>query len=250
VCKQWRDSFGAHVQRIQLQQPKQEGFARTLGRKASAAFPYIKAVSIKLHCLLGGGSSRCAADNKDSTKKLAKSTAAMLRPLGKLCTLKKLQLAATDPHTYFGDGPFLYKVPLPFHLLPKLEILDLSCCCHQSSDLLVIARHLPQLQQLILFHPAFEKVTGGSVYTHHYTIWPSANYQAQHIAALAQLPSLQLLEAPLPVDATEAQRVDCKCGKKTHALHLNVGQHLMTMSMSKENVDTYQANLGNHRLLA
>jgi hypothetical protein len=222
VCKQWRDIFGANVQHVQLQQPKQEGPARALGRKVSAAFPGIHAVSVQLYCtdfrttfVLDGPDSSSMAGAEAPPHGLANSTAAMLRPLGKLCTLKKLQLAAADPHTYFGDGPFLYKVPLPFHLLPKLEILDLSRCCHQPSDLLVIARHLPQLQQLILFHPSFDKVTGGSVHTNNQLLWPSADYQAQHIAALAQLPRLQLLEAPLPVDATEAQRVDCECGEKS-----------------------------------
>ena len=218
ICKQWRSSFGAHVQHMQLCQPKTEAAARSLGRKLSAAFPSIQTLSVELYCepflqvsVLMGGSSSSSGQTPEE-KAAAGSAAALLRPIGKLTGLRKLQLTALNPHCFGGAGPFPYKVPLQVHLLPKLQTLDLSRCCHQSSDLLVIARHLQHLQQLTLFHPSFTKVSGSCVYLNRYVLRPSANYQAQHLAALAQLPQLQLLETPLPVKATLSERLDCESG--------------------------------------
>ena len=157
VCKQWRSSFGAQVQHALLCQPKKEAASRILGRKLSAAFPAIRALSVQLHCepfrflsLLDGGSSSSSSGQTPEARAAGKSVAALLRPIGKLSSLQKLQLIAIDPYRRISDAPFPYKVPLPFHLLPKLQVLDLSRCCHRSSDLLVIAHHLQQLQQLIL----------------------------------------------------------------------------------------------------
>ena len=56
------------------------------------------------------------------------------------------------------------------------------------------------------------KVSGGYVCVDLVELRPSANYQAQHLAALAQLPQLQLLETPLPVHATVDGRSKCKSG--------------------------------------
>ncbi|KAF6254743.1 hypothetical protein COO60DRAFT_289316 [Scenedesmus sp. NREL 46B-D3] len=179
------------------------GTARTLARKAAAAFPCTTTLRIMLyHNEKAELSFDLTADDDAPvctwfpSAKLDRPEAAiiLLRRFGQSVDLQELQLQL--PH--IGRFSSLSKM-LP--LAPRLVVLDLSGCRHQPSDLLAVAEHLQQLQQLLLHCQEFSTLSGcrrssGSA------AWPRMGgntcYEPAHIAALAQLPQLRLLECPVP----------------------------------------------------
>lgn len=97
---------------------------------------------------------------------------------------------------------------------PQLLVLDLSCCAHKPSDLLVLGQYAPGLQELLLHCQAFTTLSGRRI-RHGNPEWGrhggNTRYQPEHLAALARLPHLQLLEVPLPTTIRDdASTVDCK----------------------------------------
>jgi hypothetical protein len=106
-------------------------------------------------------------------------------------------------------------LPALLKAVPQLLVLDLSCCPHNPADLLVVAQHLPGLQELLLHCQAFTTLSGRRI-RHGNPEWGrhggNTRYMPEHIAALACLPHLQLLECPLPSSyAAEQRATDCKC---------------------------------------
>jgi hypothetical protein len=105
-------------------------------------------------------------------------------------------------------------------LVPELRVLDLSGVYHESADLLVIAQHQPHLQQLLLHCRQFTTLAGVSKKVGYGIDWGKEGchtpYEPQHIAALAQLQQLRVLEVPVPTggprtDAAHPWAVSCEC---------------------------------------
>jgi hypothetical protein len=93
-------------------------------------------------------------------------------------------------------------------------VLDLSCCSHKPSDLFVLAEHAPGLQELLLHCQAFNTLSGRRI-RHGNPEWGrhggNTRYEPQHLAAVARLSNLQLLEVPLPaLSLDEGSGAECK----------------------------------------
>lgn len=200
VCKTWSKVFNAEVQKVHVSLPGSAAAAKAVGRQA-AAF---------------ANATLLAVDAKHGS--CAETLVALLRPLRQLHSLQELRLR------YFGTRlPRCLHAALP--LLPQLRVLDLSQCFHSSCDLLIVAQHLKQLQQLLLHCPEFTTLSGRVVgrpsYGWHWEyVGGILPYQPQHVAALAQLPRLRVLECAVPTVCTAEHQVQCEFGWTGSAMQL------------------------------
>jgi hypothetical protein len=136
----------------------------------------------------------------------------LLRQFTKEASLQELQL---QPQ-YIGRFTGISRM-LP--LVLQLRVLDLSDVYHESADLLVIAQHQPHLQQLVLHCGRFATLSGVNRRSA-YDAWSQEGchtpYEPQHIAALAQLQQLRVLEVAVPtggakVNGAHSWAADCEC---------------------------------------
>jgi hypothetical protein len=170
-------------------QPAATHAAQALGHAAAAVFSSTSVLQVSL--------------KRPSTPEAA---VALLRPFRRLRSLQELRVL------YNSTGCRCLPAALP--LLPQLQVLDLTGCFHRSCDLLVIAQHLKQLQQLLLHCPRFVTLSGRVVGHPCFGTWDRVGgfvrYQPQHVAALAQLPRLRVLECTVPTVCTPEHRVNCE----------------------------------------
>jgi hypothetical protein len=207
VCQAWRSSFcgSTTIKKLQLQQPASADEAATLGRTVVQAvtnyFNKVTTVRLKLADVQITPID-LTADDEDAEPELypegqAHSAAgeALLTQLSSSGSwLQQLQLIQ-------GIDQTCTCLPALVKAVPQLRVLDLSCCAHQLHDLLVLAQHAHGLQELLLHCQAFTTLSGQRV-RHGDPEWGrhggNTRYQADHLAALAHLPQLRLLEVPLP----------------------------------------------------
>jgi hypothetical protein len=121
------------------------------------------------------------------------------KPAASAVLLSQLSKGLQQLHLVAGVSQTCTCLPALLSAAPQLIVLDLSCCAHRPDDLLVLAQHAPGLQELLLHCQALTTLSGRRI-RHGNPEWGrhggNARYQPQHIAALAQLPQLQLLEVP------------------------------------------------------
>jgi hypothetical protein len=217
VCHAWRAAFSSSIKQLQLVQPMSASTARKLVRKAAAAFPNTSSLRIMLyHDEHAELSLHLTADedNPAPGRQLDRpeAAAALLRRFSKAASLQELTLQVQHVGRFNGVGKML-------PMVPQLRLLDLCGCRHESADLLVVAQHLPQLQQLLLHCRVFTTLGGVEKRSSHQTWWSEGGhtaYEPAHIAALAQLQQLRLLECPVPTggaksDAGHPWAAECKC---------------------------------------
>ena len=214
VCQAWRGTFSTAVKQLHLEQPASARTALNVGRKAAAAFSKTKTVCLRL--LRYKDPPIDMTDDNVQPELFGSHSlghpaagAALLRQLNKDGRLQHLQLF-TDSTQTCTCLPALLKA------VPQLLVLDLSCCAHQPTDLLVLAEHAPALQELLLHCQAFTTLSGRRI-RHGNPEWGrhggNTRYKVQHIAALTRLPQLQLLECPLTCTTrfeSTQQFTDCK----------------------------------------
>jgi hypothetical protein len=193
VCRAWCTAFAFHVKELHLTR-LQNTEAALLPEAAShqaAAFANARVVTVDLQC-----------------SPLPEKALALLRPLRKLRSLQELRLQLMT-------GLPCRCLPASLPLLPQLQVLDLSGCFHRSGDLLVIAKYLKQLQQLLLHCPRFTTLSGRVMGDWRRDGWERVGgvvrYHPQHIAALAQLPRLRVLECTVPTVCGQERQMQCKC---------------------------------------
>ena len=201
VCQAWRDNFSTSVKQLQLEQPASVRTALTLGRKAAAAFSCATTVRLNLLTVqeppidltADGDGQQPELFGPESLGRPA-AGAALLRQLSKGDRLQHLQLSTRICQTCTC-------LPALLKAVPQLLVLDLSCCPHKSADLLVLAEHTPKLQELLLHCQVFTTLSGRRIKNGN-PEWGrhggNTRYQPVHLAALARLPRLQLLECALP----------------------------------------------------
>jgi hypothetical protein len=142
---------------------------------------------------------------------------ALLRQYTKAVSLQEVQLQLQHIGKFSGISSMLL-------LVPQLRVLDLSECPHESADLLIVARHLQHLQQLLLHCPKFTTLAGcrkSSGDASWARMGGCTSYEPSHVAALAQLPQLRHLECPVPTgdllssvtmaDGSDAHPWACDC---------------------------------------
>jgi hypothetical protein len=210
VCRTWHNVFSAQVQQLRLIQPELAKAAQALGRQAAAAFSNASILQIDL-----------ADFNTPEV------VVALLRPLRQLRSLQELRVLFSS-----FDCRCL---PAALPLLPQLQVLDLTGCFHRSCDLLVIAQHMKQLQQLLLHCPEFVTLSGRVVAHHQYSEWDRiggiVRYRPQHVAALAQLPRLRVLECTVPTVCTPEHRVNCEYCFELHSKTMLSSAHQLPRSV-------------------
>jgi hypothetical protein len=201
VCHAWCAAFSSSIKQLQLVQPMSASTARKLARKAAAAFPCTSALHIMLYhdehaeLSLDLTADEDAPTCLDATKlDRPEAAAALLRQFSKAGSLQALTLQLQQYGRFSGISKML-------PLVPQLLILDLTGCRHESADLLVVAQHLRQLQHLLLHCPAFTTLSGCKKSSDQGWNWPRTGgatcYEPEHIAGLAQLPELRVLECPV-----------------------------------------------------
>lgn len=202
--------------------------ATRLARKAAAAFSHITTLQLQLcfddetaraptvDLTYGDGDDGRVEEADNERQERPAAAAALLRVFSKLPRLQELQLAI-HLGVYDISCASLSKL-LP--LLPQLQVLNLSKCVHKSSDLVVIAQHLPRLQELVLNCPAVAIISGrrpaidrgvGEQYFRKYHQAVGSRYEPQHLAALAALQQLWVLELALLDGAPDAEKAACEC---------------------------------------
>jgi hypothetical protein len=144
VCHEWRTAFRRNTKQLQLVQPMSAGTAWTLARKAAAAFPCASTLRIMLfHTDIETVTFDMTGDDETPVCTSAK----LDRPDAATALLRQYT------GKFSGIGSMLL-------LVPQLRVLDLGECPHKSADLLVVARHLQHLQQLLLHCPYFTTLAG------------------------------------------------------------------------------------------
>jgi hypothetical protein len=189
------------------------GTARTLARKAAAAFPCTTTLRVMLYhddkahisfdMTAEHGAPVCTSNTKLDRPEAA---AALLRQFTKAASLQELQLQLQHIGSFSGISRML-------PLVPQLRVLDLSECHHESADLLVIAQHLQQLQQLLLHCQLFTTLAGcrkssGDACWARMGWGGNTPYEPLHVAALSQLPQLRHLECPVPTGGSRVKMAD------------------------------------------
>lgn len=212
VCQAWCTSFSSHVSKLQLQQPASAYAARRLVRRVAGRFDGISTLHVTL--LEDPVSTWDFTGDEDQPQlcvpgEQQRNSAAvvLMKELGAMGTFQELQVVKpVDSECRC--------LPALLQPMPQLRVLDLSQCAHEPSDLLVIAQNMPQLQQLLLHCPCFTTLSGRRV-RHGDYMWQrhggNTRYQAEHMAALAQLPCLQHLECASPVSLTTQEIRTCEC---------------------------------------
>ena len=226
VCQAWRGTCSTPVKQLQLEQPASAKTALALGRKAAAAFSSATILCLKLLAvqeppidlttddiqldIFGPESLGCPA-----------AGAALLRQLSKAGRLQQLQ-----PFT--GWDQACTCLPALLKAAPQLLVLDLSCCFHNPADLLVLAQLTPKLQQLLLHCQAFTTLSGRRI-RHGNPEWGrhggNTRYRPEHLAALAHLPQLQLLEVALPARGSTQHMANCEWSQWWYPLTMFIQQH-------------------------
>lgn len=239
VCKAWRHVFSTAVQAISLKQSMSVSTAKALSHKAATAFSSITTLQLQLYqdankapawdltCDDSGDGAVVRVEDAGLERPAAAAT--LLRAFSKLLRLQELQLVILRV-PYISCCSSLSKL-LP--LLPQLKVLNLAGCDHESSDLLVIAQHLPALQELVLncpaaaitsgrkLGPALLPPTDSGLWSYGCLMMEGtgkafrrdaagAHYQPEHLAALTALPHLRVLEFTLPDGTPDAEKVACK----------------------------------------
>jgi hypothetical protein len=207
VCHEWRTAFSRSTKQLQLVQPMSAGTARTLARKAAAAFPCAATLLIMLYhddkatvtldMTADDDAPVCTFNTKPDRPEAA---TALLRHFTKVANVQELQLRLQELH--IGSSSSISRM-LP--LVPQLRVLDLSGCPHESADLLVVAQHLQHLQQLLLHCPKFTTLAGckrSSGDASWARMGGCTSYKPSHVAALAQLKQLRHLECPVPTGSS------------------------------------------------
>jgi hypothetical protein len=200
VCHEWRAAFSHNTKQLQLVQPMSAGTARTLARKAAAAFPCASTLRIMLfHSDIETVTFDMTGDDDTPVFTSAKldrpdAATALLRQYTKAVSLQEVQLQLQHIGSFSGISRML-------PLVPQLRVLDLSELRHESADLLIVARHLQHLQQLLLHCPKFTTLAGcrkSSGDASWARMGGSTSYEPCHVAALVQLTQLRHLELPVP----------------------------------------------------
>ena len=210
VCQAWRGSFSAAVKQLQLEQPASVRAGTALGRKAAAAFSSATTVCLKLLTVQDPPIDLTADDDSQQPELFGPASlgrpaagAGLLRQFSKDSRLQQLQLFTECDQTCTC-------LPALLKAVPQVLVLDLSCCSHDPTDLLVLAQHAPKLQELLLHCQAFTTLSGRRI-RHGNPEWGrhggNTRYRPEHLAALAHLPQLQLLECALPPDRQNMRHI-------------------------------------------